>query len=170
MALKKIKVRLSQKDQKIEEMAHFGYRAITILDGSRNSTITFARDIGNDDKTLINLEKEYKSVSKPFPTAGFFLFVLAVAFLGVYLFLNKIHPIINLASLLLAIVLFGLSLFFVAIFIVTKFYRKRIVEKIFIRGDRYQGIIRDIPSTNNICPVNEMSGLIAKNIDNFITK
>ena len=58
-----------------------------------------------------------------------------------------------------------MTFFLLAIFISVKAYRKRIVEELFLKGDRYQGIIRDYPISRNIEPASELTGILKRNID-----
>ena len=69
---------------------------------------------------------------------------------------------------MLSIILYGVGLFFVAILIAMKVYKKRIVKELFLKGDRYQGLVRDYPLSKNIEPTSELAGMIKRNIKDLI--
>lgn len=160
METKSKRVKLSKIDKYVETQQAFGWEVVSQDDLRPNSTvvITMQRDPNTFENfgKVRSLEKQYNSLSRPYPILTVVLAVIGLASLGAYLFL-KSTVIFAIAFLYIALTFFCMAVFALIVFFLLLIKRNKLLTAIKKEASNKFGSNSDWPTQRNVLEEGELT-------------
>lgn len=159
---------MSKEAETIELYSHFGYRVMDARTIGTYVTINFDRAYaGEDAEFLAYMEKDYRTINNKVPVAAIVWYAIGLGLAIVYAMFQAL-TIWLIFALITSIICFGIGTFFMVSFITISINRRKLINEIFKRCDRFQGLLIDYPLTKNIEAPSELTGQIKRLIPEIL--
>lgn len=167
MESKRVIVREDKLEKTLDQYTSFGWLEVGEREVIGNKVVlNLERDkerLGRSYQTIMQAERVYRKISRPYPLAGSIVFAIGIVLLILFFTLQKVFPY-YIVLLPISLTCICLSIYLFIVFILIFLKRKKLLAKVVRDIAIDAGTIREYPLQNNIKEETDQTWLISSNL------